>query len=114
MLRVGTGAREVLRQAVVPLIDWDTCKQLNWHMNNNTLCAGYTAGGRDTCQGDSGGPLVCQQGDQWYQYGITSWGSGCGQANKPGVYTDVVKFFDWIHQHTARQYLLCIQYIVVY
>lgn len=50
-------------------------------------------------QGDSGGPLVCQAESRWYLVGITSWGSGCGDRNKPGVYTKVSSVLPWIYSN---------------
>ena len=50
--------------------------------------AGPLAGGMDTCQGDSGGPLFIP-GGQVRLVGDTSWGSGCAQPNKPGIYGEV-------------------------
>ena len=50
--------------------------------------AGPLAGGQDTCQGDSGGPLFIS-GGQARLVGDTSWGSGCAQPNKPGIYGEV-------------------------
>lgn len=57
------------------------------------ICAGYiNMGGIDACQGDSGGPFVCNG----LLTGIISWGEGCALADKPGVYTNVSAFNDWI------------------
>ena len=46
--------------------------------------------GRDTCQGDSGGPIFVKEADtgRVSQIGITSFGTGCGLSDFPGVYTE--------------------------
>lgn len=95
----------VLRQVVVPVVAQTQCDQPAFygrlhHITENMLCAGYTAGGKDACQGDSGGPLVCRVNDRWWLHGVVSFGSGCAEPRKPGVYARVTKFVDWIHQHT--------------
>ena len=51
------------------------------------VCAGYPQGGTDTCQGDSGGPLLAPlAGGELRLVAATSFGQGCAQAGKPGVY----------------------------
>ena len=67
------------------------------------LCAGE--GGKDSCQGDSGGPLMCEEQagaglpSTRVQCGIVSWGIGCGDAQYPGVYTELAYFLDWIEEN---------------
>ncbi|XP_014394652.1 PREDICTED: coagulation factor XII [Myotis brandtii] len=96
-----------LQEAQVPLIPHEHCSDPEMHGNAfypGMLCAGFPEGGTDACQGDSGGPLVCEDEDNGRQLtlrGIISWGSGCGDRNKPGVYTDVANYLTWIHEHMA-------------
>lgn len=56
-------------------------------------------------QGDSGGPLACQDptSHHFVLYGITSWGDGCGERGKPGVYTRVTAFTDWLSLQMDRE-----------
>ncbi|KAM9458118.1 serine protease 56-like [Salvelinus alpinus] len=91
---------DVVMEAKVPLLPQSVCKTtLGKELVTNTmLCAGYLSGGVDSCQGDSGGPLIYQDhvSGRFQLQGITSWGDGCGEKGKPGVYTRVSAFSDWI------------------
>lgn len=42
--------------------------------------------------------MVCEREGQWYQFGIVSYGIGCGQKNTPGVYTSVSNYEKWIKE----------------
>uniref|UniRef100_A0A673GC69 Peptidase S1 domain-containing protein n=1 Tax=Sinocyclocheilus rhinocerous TaxID=307959 RepID=A0A673GC69_9TELE len=92
--------------ATVSIISHNTCnKMYDDAVTPRMLCAGNIPGGVDACQGDSGGPLVClERGRRWFLAGIVSWGEGCARQNRPGVYTRVIKFTDWIHQQTKGQW----------
>ncbi|XP_020028399.2 serine protease 56 isoform X3 [Castor canadensis] len=94
---------EAVREARVPLLSADTCQRaLGPGLRPSTmLCAGYLAGGIDSCQGDSGGPLTCSEAGSRPRevlFGVTSWGDGCGEPGKPGVYTRVAVFKDWLKE----------------
>ncbi|XP_073831833.1 transmembrane protease serine 9 [Musca autumnalis] len=92
---------DLLMTVDVPYIPSDVCRTESAYLDlvkPGMMCAGYLEGERDACQGDSGGPLVCKNA----QAGITSWGSGCAQPLKPGVYTDVAYYKDWILEKVAE------------
>ncbi|XP_065326780.1 transmembrane protease serine 9-like [Pelmatolapia mariae] len=70
-------------------------------ITDNMICAGLSAGGKDSCQGDSGGPMVSKQNGRWIQAGIVSFGTGCARPNLPGVYTRVSQYQTWINSQIS-------------
>ncbi|XP_040596396.1 trypsin-like isoform X2 [Mesocricetus auratus] len=64
------------------------------HITRNMFCVGFLDEEKDTCQYDSGGPVVCNEELQ----GVVSWGGSCGEKGKPGVYTRVCNYLDWIQR----------------
>ncbi|XP_062391654.1 plasminogen-like, partial [Sardina pilchardus] len=93
----GTGGEGFLKETGFPVIENKICNRpayLNGRVKDHEMCAGYIEGGTDSCQGDSGGPLVCLSQSTFILQGVTSWGLGCPNAMKPGVYARVSKFID--------------------
>ena len=99
-LNEGGSGPAVLHQAKVPLVNYNTCKNMyrgyGMDITPRMRCAGYTAGGIDSCQGDSGGPLVCKVGGRWHLMGVVSWGVGCARVGVYGVYAATVNLKSWI------------------
>ncbi|KAG9347515.1 hypothetical protein JZ751_005083 [Albula glossodonta] len=95
----GTGGDGVLKETGFPVIENKVCNRpeyLSGRVKDHEMCAGNIEGGTDSCQGDSGGPLVCYAQSTFILQGVTSWGLGCANPMKPGVYARVSKFVDWI------------------
>ncbi|XP_067414985.1 hepatocyte growth factor activator isoform X2 [Emydura macquarii macquarii] len=91
---------DVLQEALIPIVPEHKCRSPEVYgdeVNEYMFCAGYFDSRSDACQGDSGGPLACEKNKISYLYGIISWGDGCSRVNKPGVYTRVTKYVDWIN-----------------
>ena len=92
---------EDLLEISIQVKDERICERVHdFSFTENMICAGGKK--EDACQGDSGGPMVMQHGhNQLYSLvGVVSWGDGCGKAEKPGVYTKVINYLDWIEQTT--------------
>ncbi|KAI5093953.1 ovochymase-1 precursor, partial [Silurus meridionalis] len=87
-----------LQEANVTILDSNSCIKLYGGLiYSSMVCAGEMAGGVDACQGDSGGPLSCFTGTRYEVAGLVSWGVGCARALKPGVYTRVTLYIQWIN-----------------
>ncbi|XP_024409218.1 brain-specific serine protease 4 [Desmodus rotundus] len=95
---------QTLQKLKVPIIDSEICGRLYWRgagqgaITEDMLCAGYLEGERDACLGDSGGPLMCQVEGTWLLAGIISWGEGCAERNRPGVYISLASHRSWVQR----------------
>ncbi|XP_070697356.1 urokinase-type plasminogen activator-like [Pempheris klunzingeri] len=95
---------QYLKEAEVKLISQPECKRdLSYRdlITKNMFCAGSPDWSTDACKGDSGGPLVCEVAGRMFLFGVVSWGEGCAQKNKPGVYTQVSNYNKWIAAKTG-------------
>ncbi|GAB6041449.1 serine protease [Endothiovibrio diazotrophicus] len=84
-----------LKRVSVPYVSRRKCNSPPSYHGNITdtmICAGHDEGRQDSCQGDSGGPAVADR----KLYGIVSWGEGCAEPFKYGVYTNVAKLSGWV------------------
>ncbi|XP_058136687.1 kallikrein-15 isoform X2 [Dasypus novemcinctus] len=91
---------DTLHCANISIISTASCnKEYPGRLTDTMVCAGVEGGGTDSCEGDSGGPLVCGGVLQ----GIVSWGDvPCDTTTKPGVYTKVCHYMEWIRETMKR------------
>jgi prostatin (serine protease 8) len=103
---------EQLHQVEIEMISNDECAaaykayseaiQDNLVISQTELCAGSPAGAKDSCYGDSGGPLVvADDAGKYYQVGVVSWGSQCGNPVLPGVYNKLSRFQPWVQDQMS-------------
>lgn len=100
----------ILKQVNLTIYPNDYCTNVSpsiikdW---NKQICCGDLSGERDACQGDSGGGLyILQNISNRIHYtldGIVSYGERCASPMKPGIYTRVSFYIDWIQQHSDFQ-----------
>lgn len=105
-LSSGGNYPDELREVTVPFITNEKCKTAGEYYEDVTerqVCAGdWDQGAIDSCQGDSGGPLFIEKDGKTEVVGIVSWGIGCADKKKPGVYTRVASFTTWIKDQIAQ------------
>ncbi|XP_078509282.1 transmembrane protease serine 9-like [Lissotriton helveticus] len=105
---------QTLQEVELPLINAQSCDTM-YHVNSGVsstttivqdtmICAGSARGGKDSCQRDTGGPLVCQYNNAWLLAGVVSYRDGCGQSNRPGIYTLVPAYTQWIIQNVPNSW----------
>ncbi|XP_055613018.1 serine protease grass-like [Uranotaenia lowii] len=94
---------DVLLSAVLPSVSNEDCNKRWQKFNARVYDTDMCAGGEnfvDSCEGDSGGPLgfpATYNGVRFVQFGVVArGGSFCGAENRPGIYTRVAPYMDWI------------------
>ncbi|NXE80349.1 FA7 factor, partial [Cochlearius cochlearius] len=88
-----------LMKVRLPIVNMETCQRSTDRLvTDNMFCAGYNTEVADACKGDSGGPFTVSYHNTWFLLGIVSWGEGCAEKGKYGVYTRVSNYIPWIKE----------------
>ncbi|NXK38990.1 FA9 factor, partial [Piprites chloris] len=88
-----------LMKVRLPVVSLERCQRaMDRLVTDNMLCAGHGTAAADACKGDSGGPFTASHHNTWFLLGIVSWGEGCAQQGKYGVYTRVANYIPWIKE----------------
>ncbi|NXV89557.1 FAXD protein, partial [Calonectris borealis] len=88
-----------LMKVWLPIVNMETCQRSTDRLiTDNMFCAGYNTEVADACKGDSGGPFTVSYHNTWFLLGIVSWGEGCAEKGKYGVYTRVSNYIPWIKE----------------
>ncbi|XP_076298670.1 chymotrypsin-2 [Lasioglossum baleicum] len=94
---VGTNT---LKYATLPIISIEQCG-MSWAVTSGKHVCTAPGYGEDACQGDSGGPLIIYQNRVPVQIGIVSYGDADCPSNRPGVFSEVTGYIDWIQKVTG-------------
>ena len=88
---------EKLQKVNFPILPLWECQLMYkfMDMTDNVFCAGRAM--RSACHGDSGGPVVYNG----VQIGVVSGGPDCQRPDYTGIYVNVYKLRDWIHENSG-------------
>ncbi|NWU20421.1 FA9 factor, partial [Dyaphorophyia castanea] len=88
-----------LMKVRLPIVGLERCQQaMDRLLTDSMFCAGHSTATADACKGDSGGPFTVSYRNTWFLLGIVSWGEGCAEQGKYGVYTRVANYIPWIKE----------------
>ncbi|NXI03654.1 FA7 factor, partial [Pachycephala philippinensis] len=88
-----------LMKVRLPIVGLERCQQaMDRLLTDSMFCAGHSTAAADACKGDSGGPFTVSHHNTWFLLGIVSWGEGCAEQGKYGVYTRVSNYVPWIKE----------------
>ena len=45
---------------------------------------------------------MCPSNNVWQVVGVTSWSENCAGARRPGIFTRVNQFYDWIEETVSK------------
>jgi transmembrane serine protease 9 len=93
----------ILQTVKLPVVDNKKCEEafkLHAEIGPTQICVGGQVG-HDSCAGDSGGPLMKVETldgpPRYYLLGVVSFGvKRCGATTKPGVYTRISAYMNWL------------------
>ncbi|NXY26231.1 FAXD protein, partial [Atrichornis clamosus] len=88
-----------LMKVRLPIVGPERCQRaMDRLLTDGMFCAGHSTAAADACKGDSGGPFTVSHRSTWFLVGIVSWGEGCAEQGKYGVYTRVSSYIPWIKE----------------
>ena len=95
----GGSYRQYVSRLDEPLVDSQACNSstlYGGHLGQSMLCIRSQSGSLP-CHDDSpGAPLMCLRAGSWRLQGVLSFSGGCGGADRPHVFTDMVKHRGWV------------------
>ncbi|KAK8727569.1 hypothetical protein OTU49_009626 [Cherax quadricarinatus] len=98
--------RQITQQNIkLPIVGLDTCRRTyktfrSLVFSHKHICA--AGGTRDSCVTDKGAPVFFHDEDttqKFFVVALVSYGYGCSQPDKPGMFTRVGAYLEWISQN---------------